>query len=113
MESFAAWKLLLDGRQITTSDAMHAHIDRFKRRLIGRRLQTFAIDAASLATRLTFSNGIALMTNTVGEPAHPPSHWLLRLPNSGPNEWPSVVVGGTRSIQRQNWKWTKGTADSV
>jgi len=38
MESFAAWKLSLHGKQITTSDALFRHSDRFIKRLIGRRL---------------------------------------------------------------------------
>src|ERR1700694_3988693 len=79
MESFAAWKLLMHGKEITTttSDAQFRHSARFIKRLIGRRLQTFAIDAASLSTRLNFSNGLVLTTRTLYEPLQPPPHSLL------------------------------------
>jgi hypothetical protein len=101
MESFAAWKLLLHGKEITTttSDAQFRHSARFIKRLIGRRLQTFAIDPASLSTRLNFSNGLTLTTSTLAEPPRLPAHWLIRLPNAG-SDWPSVVLGGTKSMQR-------------
>jgi hypothetical protein len=104
MESFAAWKILLHGKEITTttSDAQFRHSARFLKRLIGRRLQTFAIDAASLSTRLNFSNGLMLMTNNLREPARRLPHWLLQLPNTRADAWSSVVVGGTRSMQRCN-----------
>ena len=105
MESGASWKLLLQSQEITTSDAPFRHIDRFLKRLIGRRLQTVAIDAASLSTRLTFSNGLVVMTSTLVEPLQPPSHWLLRLPNRGTNDWPSVVLGGTRSMRHWCNPW--------
>lgn len=98
MNGWAAWKLFLHGQKITTSDAMYGHINRFIKRLIGRRLQTFAIDAASKSTRLTFSNGLVLMTSTLAEPPRLPPHWLLRLPNSG-GDWPSVVLGTAESMR--------------
>src|ERR1700724_3184996 len=44
MESGASWKLLLRSKEITTYDAPYRHIDWFLKCLIGRRLQTFAID---------------------------------------------------------------------
>ena len=99
MQSFAAWKLLLHGKHIATSDAMYRHINRNIKRLIGRRLQTFAIDAPSHSTRLTFSNGLVLTTSTLAEPPHLPPHWLLRLPNSSPDYWPSVVLGSTELMR--------------
>src|ERR1700730_15141520 len=89
MESFAAWKLLLYGKEMTTtaSDAQFRPSARFIKRLIGRRLQTFAIDAASLSTRLTFSNGLVLPTRTLDEPLQAPPHWSLKLPNTRANVW--------------------------
>jgi hypothetical protein len=99
MNGWAAWKLFLLGKQITTSDAPYEHVNRYLRRLVGRRLQTFAIDAASLSTRLNFSNGLTLTTSTLAEPPRLPPHWLIRLPNAG-SDWPSVVLGGTKSMQR-------------
>jgi len=99
MNGLPAWKLFVHGELITTSDAMYGHINRFIKGLIGRRLQTFAIDAASLSTRLTFSNELVLMTSTLGEPQRRFPHWLLRLPNNSSDAWPPVVVGRT-----QNWK---------
>lgn len=99
MDSFAAWKLLLHGKQITTttSDALFRHSARHIKRLIGRRLQTFAIDATSQSTRLTFSSGLVLITKTFGELLHRSPHWLLRLPNSSPDAWPPVILGRTQN----------------
>jgi hypothetical protein len=99
MDGWAAWKLFLHGKQIATSDAMYRHINRYLKRLIGRRLQTFAIDAASTSTRLTFSNGLVLTTSTLAEPPHLPPHWILRLPNSSRDYWPSVVLGSTELMR--------------
>jgi hypothetical protein len=92
MESGAPWKLLLRCKEITTSDAPDRQIDPFLKRLIGRRLQTFTIDAASLSTRLNFSNELALTTSALDQPLQAPSDWLMRVTNSGPNDWPSVVL---------------------
>jgi hypothetical protein len=105
MEGGAAWKLLVRTKEITTSDALYDDINRYLRRLVGRRLQTFAIDAASLSTRLIFSNGLVLTTSTLDEPLQPPSHWLMRLPSSGSNDWPSVVLGGTRTTRHWRNPW--------
>ncbi len=98
MDSLAAWKLLLNDRQIATSEGRYRHIDRMIKRLIGRRLRMFEIEAGSRATRLTFSGGLVLTTSTFQEQLNPPPHWILRLPDSGPKNWPSVILCGQEDV---------------
>jgi hypothetical protein len=92
MNSYAAWELLLNGKHIMDAEAKWQHRDRALKRLIGRRLRMFEIDAASLSTRLSFGCGLMLRTRTLRQQLHPPPHWRMRL---GSDDWPSVILSGT------------------
>ena len=92
MNSYAAWELLLNGRQITATEAKWQHREDALRRLIGHRLRTFEIDAVSLSTQLGFGGGLMLRTKTFCQRLHQPPHWRMRL---GSDDWPSVILRGT------------------
>ncbi len=94
MDSFAAWDLVLRGRLITTSGGNRHSNERGLRLLIGRRLQVFEIEPSSRSTRLTFSRGLTLLTESLRKQLYQPPHWMLRLPKSGPDNWPAVVATG-------------------
>jgi len=104
MHSYSGWELSLAGKSLATSEGRWPIRERvLKRLLIGRRLQSVAIEARTRSTRLTFTHGLVLSTENLPhcydhEPHwfHEP-HWLLRLPNSGSNDWPHVVLAGTSS----------------
>src|SRR5580704_3868546 len=62
MDSWPGWSLRQNGRPITSWEECRPHRLRALRLLIGRRLNTFAIDQHSKSTRLTFSLGLELET---------------------------------------------------
>jgi hypothetical protein len=77
--------------------------DRTLLRLIGRRLQTMAIDEASNSTRLAFSLGLVLETETIRSGHRGKPHWLFK---SG-DEPPGWFVTGGHSPQPESvaeWK---------
>ncbi len=93
MDSYAAWAVWLRGHEIATSCSNWFHILRALKLLVGRRLRTFEIDARSRSTRLTFSQGLELLTSSLPKRLHPPPHWILRLPSRSPDDWPAVTLG--------------------
>ena len=94
MDSYSDWELSLKGRLIATADSHPQLRSRSLCKLCGRRLQTLEIDAVSRSTRLTFSRNLVLNTFTYPWSADRQHHWLLRLPTSGDDHWPSVVLPG-------------------
>jgi hypothetical protein len=92
MNSYAAWELLLNGRQITGADAKWHRREHALKRLVGHRLCTFEIDAGSLSTRLAFGYGLTLRTTTLRQRLQQSPHWRVCF---GSDDWPSVILGGT------------------
>jgi hypothetical protein len=86
MESYADWELLLNHKSLATAEAIRIRRTRALRRLVGRRLLTFEIDAASRSTRLTFGHEIVLQTLTRRRQFHPRPHWILRSPTSASDD---------------------------
>ena len=93
MRSMSQWSRSIRERVLTGSDCRYDDTARAIRRLIGRRLLSFEIDAMSGQTRVRFTHDIVLTTTMLrrhGIPRRP--HWDLRAPEG----WRDVVLRGTR-----------------
>lgn len=103
VHSWSGWELSIQGNPIATSQGRWPIRERIlKRLLIGRRLQSIQIDARTRSTRLTFTRGLVLSTDSLANCPDREPHWLLRLPTSGSDDWPHAVLPGTSSWWRSN-----------
>lgn len=103
VHSWSGWELSIEGKLVATSEGRWPIRERaLKRLLIGRRLQSIQIDARTRSTRLTFTRGLVLTTENLAHCSDHEPHWLLRLPTSGRDDWPHVVLAGTSSWWRSN-----------
>jgi hypothetical protein len=113
MHSWSTWELSLKGKSLATSEGrwpIRAQV--LERLLIGRRLQSIQIEARTRSTRLTFTRALVLNTETLSGCRGREPHWLLRLPTSGSDDWPHVVLPGTSSGWRSNIPTTSRWRDS-
>jgi hypothetical protein len=93
MDSWPSWRLIVGKRVRATSDS-HRDIQLAGLQLlVGRRLHSFAINEPTRATRLSFSQGFVLETQTTLPSKRRMPHWMLRRNESADKEWPVVVLG--------------------
>jgi hypothetical protein len=104
MESLSDWELSLRGRLIATSSSIGRLRERCLQMLIGRRLRSAEIEEESRSTRLSFTHGLILKTETMRHCRERRPHWLLRTPSG---DWPPVVLRGTSS----KWQGRNGYED--
>jgi len=102
--TFPAWTLRGNGGVLSASTDRQTVRDRALRRLIGRRLKTVAIDEASSATRLTFSLGLVLETETTCPGRRGKPHWLLKSVEQ-PLDW--VIVSGRYPQPKSPAEWRR------
>lgn len=92
MDSWPAWTLYSQKRVVATSECCRNRRESSLRLLIGRRLCSFEIDPRSLSTRLKFSLGLSLETQTNLPRLRAVPHWLIRGPRHSENDWPTVIL---------------------
>jgi hypothetical protein len=92
MESWPLWWLRQNGKLIgSCDDCRQTRLHRLKL-LVGRRLNSLEIDASSKSTRLKFSLGLELTTETEIQRLRSEPHWLMRRPASGTDRWLPVAL---------------------
>jgi len=104
MCSLSDWELSLSGRLIATSSSVGQLRERCLGLLIGRRLQAMEIEELSRSTRLSFTHGLVLRTETMPDCGERRPHWLLRTPA---RVWPPVILRGASS----KWQGRNGYED--
>jgi hypothetical protein len=94
MDNWPAWWLRQNGKVMAS---FHEEWRPLRvtalRLLVGRRLNSLAIDQTSKSTRLSFSLGLQLETKSdIPGLRHEP-HWLMRGPEQGSAGWPHIALG--------------------
>src|SRR5579884_1464400 len=94
MDSFPAWRIYCRERLIATSACSWSCRARGLRLLVGRQLWNLQINQDSLSTRLRFSLGVTLETQTKAQGLHLHTwpHWLMRGPQHGDDDWPGIPL---------------------
>ena len=93
MDSWPTWKLFQKNRELASSDTRCRGRDRALRCLIGRRVSAIEIDKRSRATRLRFSQGFVLETQTTLPSMRREHHWLIRAQMCVSGDYRPVVLG--------------------
>jgi hypothetical protein len=106
MSSLSGWTIVLNGHQMASSESPRSRRVKVLQRIAGKRLLSLEIKANALATILTFSRGLTLVTSNLAGSRERTPHWSLRISKYN---WPPIVLLGTGYRWRnENWRLQHG-----
>lgn len=93
MDTWPLWTLRSGGRVSATSEYPEFARGRALRLLLGQAFESLEFNESSRRTRLKFSRGLVLYTRVNITSLRGEAFWLLRCPDSGPDDWQRIPPG--------------------